>query len=66
MQVFYICLVYFFLFVTYFVWRKILEQRKKNNVINFSSYYNKRRNKLRGNTKKNGEIIYLMPPSAKK
>lgn len=66
MQVFYICLVYFFLFVTYFGWRKIQEQRKKNNVINFSSYYNKRRNKLKGTTKKNGEIIYLMPPSAKK
>jgi len=66
MQVFYICLVYFFLFGAYFVLRKIQEQRKKNNVINFSSYYNKRKNKLKANTKKNGEIIYLMPPSAKK
>lgn len=64
MQVLTVTLIYVCLIVFYFMLKKIQDNKRQRNVINFFLYYNRRKSNITNRTKKTGDIIYLIPPTS--
>ncbi len=64
MQALIICLIYSGIIVLYFLIRKLQYNKRQKNVVNFSQYYNRKKNEVNKDTKGTGEIIYLIPPKS--
>lgn len=63
MQVLTVCLIYSGVIVLYLLFKKVQYNKRQKNVINFFLYYNRRKSNVNSNTKRTGDIIYLMPQS---
>ncbi|PGS46668.1 hypothetical protein COC46_20750 [Bacillus sp. AFS041924] len=61
MQVLTVCLIYSGVIVLYLLFKKVQYNKRQRNVINFFLYYNRRKSNVDRDTKRTGDIIYLMP-----
>jgi len=64
MQVLTICLIYSGIIILYFLIKKMQYNKRQKNVINFFLYYNRRKSNVDQESKRTGDIIYLMPPTS--
>ncbi|KQL32776.1 hypothetical protein AN960_22655 [Bacillus sp. FJAT-25509] len=63
MQVLTVCLIYSGVILLYLLFKKVQYNKRQKNVINFFLYYNRRKSNVNRDTKRTGDIIYLMPQS---